>query len=212
MKAKYSNDNLGHYGLALNYYCHFTSPIRRYPDLIVHRLLKKYIINSEEFYSSNFNEAEELNKLDDLAKICSEQERKATDCERDVEDYKMAEYMEDHIGEKFEGTISSVTNFGMFVRLPNLIEGLVAMRDMNDDYYIYDEDNMCLIGGSKHKKYKLGSKVVVKCVNASKEAKQIDFILSSDRINKGNVKASQSRKRKTTNKLAHKGGVHAKKR
>lgn len=213
-KAEYSTLNIGHFGLASKCYTHFTSPIRRYPDLIVHRLLKKYVINSESFFSSRFNEEEELEKLDELAKICSEQERKATDCERDVEDYKMAEYMEGHIGEVFDGTISSVTNFGMFVRLPNLIEGLVSMRDMNDDYYIYDEDNMCLIGRSKHKKYKLGSKVIVKCINASKEAKQIDFILSSDKINKENKKGGKStvRKRKTGKGQTRKGGSHAKKR
>ena len=207
-KAEYSTLNIGHFGLASKCYTHFTSPIRRYPDLIVHRLLKKYIINSEDFYSNKFNEEDELNKLDELAKICSEQERKATDCERDVEDYKMAEFMEDHIGEVFDGTISSVTNFGMFVRLPNLIEGLVAMRDMTDDYYIYDEDNMCLIGRSKHKKYKLGSKVKVKCVNASKESKQVDFIVSSDKINTGNSKG----RKKSQTRRARKGGSHAKKR
>ena len=216
-KAEYSTVNIGHFGLASKCYTHFTSPIRRYPDLIVHRLLKKYIINSESFFSSRFNEEEELEKLDELAKICSEQERKATDCERDVEDYKMAEYMEDHIGERFEGTISSVTNFGMFVRLPNLIEGLVSMRDMNDDYYVYDEDNMCLIGRSKHKKYKLGSKVTVKCINASKEAKQVDFIVSSDKINKENKKGGKASKTSKVSKASiarksRKGGSHAKKR
>ena len=213
-KAEYSTLNIGHFGLASKCYTHFTSPIRRYPDLIVHRLLKKYIINSEDFYSNKFDEEDELNKLDELAKICSEQERKATDCERDVEDYKMAEFMEDHIGEVFDGTISSVTNFGMFVRLPNLIEGLVAMRDMTDDYYIYDEDNMCLIGRSKHKKYKLGSKVKVKCVNASKESKQVDFIVSSDKINTGNSKGRKKSGRpiKGQTRRARKGGSHAKKR
>lgn len=213
-KAEYSTLNIGHFGLASKCYTHFTSPIRRYPDLIVHRLLKKYIINSEDFYSNKFNEEDELNKLDELAKICSEQERKATDCERDVEDYKMAEFMEDHIGEVFDGTISSVTNFGMFVRLPNLIEGLVAMRDMTDDYYIYDEDNMCLIGRSKHKKYKLGSKIKVKCVNASKESKQVDFIVSSDKINTGNSKGRKKNGRpiKGQTRRARKGGSHAKKR
>ena len=114
----------------------------------------------------------------------------------------------------FDGTISSVTNFGMFVRLPNLIEGLVAMRDMTDDYYIYDEDNMCLIGRSKHKKYKLGSKIKVKCVNASKESKQVDFIVSSDKINTGNSKGRKKNGRpiKGQTRRARKGGSHAKKR
>jgi len=214
-KAEYSTLNIGHFGLASKCYTHYTSPIRRYPDLIVHRLVKKYIIHSEEFYSNEINDNEFMNaleeKLNELAKICSIQERKANDCERDVEDMKMAEYMENHIGEAFDGTISSITNFGMFVRLPNLIEGLIEYSGMTDDYYVYDEENMRLEGRSKHRVFKLGSPVKVKCINAWKETKQIDFILFCDKI-KVNKKPYKSKEEKMRQGLTKSKKNYSKKR
>ena len=170
-KAVYSPDNIGHYGLASPCYTHFTSPIRRYPDTTVHRLLRTYLfdrnINSEVLRHWQ-------NKLVYVAEHSSSRERASIDCEREVEDMKMAEYMEKHIGEEFEGMISTVANFGMFVELDNLIEGLVPIKDMND-FYHYDEVRMTLTGEKNHEKYSIGDKVVVKVVRADKEEKIIDF-------------------------------------
>ena len=170
-KAIYSDQNLGHYGLASKCYTHFTSPIRRYPDLTVHRLLRTYLFNNK-LDNNTINHWEE--RLGDIAAISSSAERRSVDCEREVEDMKMAEYMEQHIGEEFEGMISSVTNFGMFVMLDNLIEGLVPIKDM-DDFYHYNEDTLTLTGDRTNKRYRLGDKVKVKVVRAVKEDKMIDF-------------------------------------
>ena len=170
-KAVYSPDNLGHYGLASKCYTHFTSPIRRYPDTTVHRLLRTYLFDNK-IDMNTIHKWEE--KLVYIAEHSSEKERSSVDCEREVEDMKMAEYMEKHIGEEFEGMISSVTSFGMFVELPNLIEGLVPIKDM-PDFFHYDEERMTLTGEKSHVKYSIGDKVVVKVVRASKEDQTIDF-------------------------------------
>lgn len=170
-KAIYSPDNLGHYGLASKCYTHFTSPIRRYPDTTVHRLLRTYLFDSKVDMNT-IHKWEE--KLIYIAEHSSEKERSSVDCEREVEDMKMAEYMEQHIGEEFEGMISSVTSFGMFVELPNLIEGLIPIKDM-PDFFHYDEERMTLTGERSHVKYSIGEKVVVKVIRASKEDKTIDF-------------------------------------
>ena len=170
-KAIYSPENKGHYGLASTCYTHFTSPIRRYPDTTVHRLLHTYLIDGK-MDMSTIKKWEE--KLVYVAEHSSERERASVDCEREVEDMKMAEYMEKHIGEEFEGMISSVTSFGMFVELPNLIEGLVPIKDMKD-FFHFDEDKMTLTGERSHVKYSIGEKVVVRVVRASKEDKTIDF-------------------------------------
>lgn len=173
-KAIYSKDNLGHFGLGSKCYTHFTSPIRRYPDTTVHRLLRKYLfegkINDEvlRFWDE---------KLITLCEHTSLKEQNAVDCEREVDDMKMAEYMTYHIGEEFEGYISGVTNFGMFVELDNLVEGLVRIQDLKGDFFTYNEKDMSLTGEHKKLKYKLGDRVKVKVVNASKEEKQVDFIL-----------------------------------
>lgn len=173
-KAIYSKDNLGHFGLGSKCYTHFTSPIRRYPDTTVHRLLRKYLfennINSEvvKFWDE---------KLVVLCEHTSLKEQNAVDCEREVDDMKMAEYMTYHIGEEFEGYISGVTNFGMFVELDNLVEGLVRIQDLKGDFFVYNEKDMSLTGEHKKLKYKLGDRVRVKVVNASKEERQVDFIL-----------------------------------
>lgn len=176
-KAVYKPENLGHYGLASKCYTHFTSPIRRFPDTTVHNLLRKYIFNEPN--------DKELNRLieywdENLPALCdhaSEKERDSIDCERDVESMKMAEYMESHIGEEYDGTISSIMNFGLFVQLDNMIEGLVHISEIKGDYYTFDETTHTLRGEKKGKMYKLGQKVRVVVTNASKENSTIDFNL-----------------------------------
>lgn len=170
-KAVYKPENLGHYGLASKCYTHFTSPIRRYPDTTVHRLLRTYLFN-KDLSVGTIKKWED--KLVYIADHSSAKERASVDCEREVDDMKMAEYMENHIGEEYEGMISSVTNFGMFIELDNLIEGLVPLRDMND-FFHYDEEHMTLTGERSHVKYTIGERVIVKVIRASKEEKTIDF-------------------------------------
>ena len=171
-KAIYDKVNIGHFGLGSQCYTHFTSPIRRYPDTTVHRLLRTYLFN----HSMDKDTLEYWdNKLVFLTEHSSERERAAADCEREVNDMKIAEYMEKHIGEEYEGMINSVLNFGMFVELPNLIEGLVKVDSLKDDRYIYDETTFSLVGQSSKRRYRLGDKVKVKCVAASKEMKTVDF-------------------------------------
>jgi len=170
-KAVYKEENLGHYGLASKCYTHFTSPIRRYPDTTVHRLLRTYLFDNK-IDMQTIHKWEE--KLIYIAEHSSEKERASVDCEREVEDMKMAEYMEKHIGEEFEGMISSVTSFGMFVELDNLIEGLVPIKDM-PDFFHFDEERMTLTGEKTHIKYSIGDKVLIKVIRASKDDKTIDF-------------------------------------
>ena len=170
-KAVYKPENLGHYGLASTCYTHFTSPIRRYPDLTVHRLLRTYLFEGK-MDMGTLKRWEE--KLVYISEQSSSRERASIDCEREVEDMKMAEYMEQHIGEHFVGMVSSVTSFGMFVELDNLVEGLVPLRDMND-FFHFDEEHMTLTGEKTHIKYRIGDKVEIKVVKASKEEKTIDF-------------------------------------
>ena len=170
-KAVYKPENLGHYGLASSCYTHFTSPIRRYPDTTVHRLLRTYLFD-RKIDMSTIKKWEE--KLVYITEHSSSRERASIECEREVEDMKMAEYMEEHIGEEFEGMVSSVTSFGMFIELDNLIEGLVPLRDM-PDFFHYDEERMTLTGERSHVKYTIGDRVLIKVVRASKEEKTIDF-------------------------------------
>ncbi|MGM9934745.1 ribonuclease R [uncultured Clostridium sp.] len=171
MQARYAPECTGHFGLAAQYYCHFTSPIRRYPDLQIHRIIKEYL-------HGEIDEKRE-NKLKNIvshaAKQSSEMERKAQDAEREVDDLKKAEYMQDRIGEEFEGVISSVTSFGVFVELPSTIEGLVHITDLDDDYYIFEEEHLRLIGERTKKIYKLGDKVLVECVHVDMPNKEIFF-------------------------------------
>lgn len=173
-KAQYSKDNIGHFGLASKAYTHFTSPIRRYPDLVVHRLLKKYLIEND-MSMTTIQTLE--NNLVEIAQHSSEREVAAIDAERDVLDMKMAEYMEEHIGEEYEGTIDTITNFGFFVQLPNLVEGLVHVQTLKGDYYNYIPELLAMIGKNTKKMYRLGDKVKVKCIGASKETSMIDFEL-----------------------------------
>ena len=173
-KAEYSKDNIGHFGLASRAYTHFTSPIRRFPDLVVHRLLKKYLVEQD----MSMTTIQTLdNSLVDIAQHSSEREVAAVDAERDVLDMKMAEYMEDHIGEEYDGIINTITNFGFFVELPNLVEGLVHVQTLKGDYFTYVPDLLAMIGKSTKKTYRLGDKVRVRCVAASKETSMVDFEL-----------------------------------
>lgn len=177
-KAVYSAENIGHFGLGSKCYTHFTSPIRRYPDLTVHRLLHTFIFENK-INTETINYYESI--LPELAENCSTREQAAVEAEREVDDMKMAEYMEDHIGEVYEGHISGVTNFGFFVEIDNMIEGLVHANTLEGDYYSYIEELMALVGQKTKKMYRLGSPVRVKVVGASKEARTIDFIvLESD--------------------------------
>ena len=173
-KARYDIACVGHFGLASEYYTHFTSPIRRYPDLIVHRCLRKYLFNHD--IDPDKLKDDEL-KLADIAQQSSDQERNAVDAERAVEDMKMAEFFEDKIGQEFVGIISSITNFGMFVELPNTVEGLVHITNMTDDYYTFDKENLCLTGRTRSYQYKLGQKVLVRVIDAKKSTSTIDFRL-----------------------------------
>lgn len=178
-KARYDVNCLGHFGLALDEYTHFTSPIRRYPDLIVHRMLRRY-------YFSTVSDVKTIERdvewIEEAAVHTSKKERNAVEAERDVEDMKKCEYMEKYIGCKYDGVISSITKFGMFVELANTVEGLVHITNMKDDYYRYDDNSKALIGETSGKIYKMGQPIKVKVIDASRFKKQIDFeILSTKR-------------------------------
>ena len=173
-KAVYDKNNIGHFGLASKCYTHFTSPIRRYPDTTVHRLLRTYLFNK----NINMDTLKYWDqKLVSLGEHTSERERASIECEREVDDMKMAEYMEQHIGEEFTGIISGVMSFGMFIELPNKIEGLIRMDDLKDDYYTYDETTFSMIGNNNKRGYRLGDTVTVIVKAANKANHTIDFIL-----------------------------------
>ena len=158
--AKYEAQNKGHFGIASNYYCHFTSPIRRYPDLFINRIISEYINNDNKVGPKKRKRWGE--QAVNYAERSSERERLAQSAEREAQSMKMAEYMEDKIGEKYEGTISSVTEFGVFVELENTIEGLIRFENLGDDYYDYDEERKCLTGKHEKQVFKIGDKVTVK--------------------------------------------------
>ena len=173
-KAVYDKNNIGHFGLASKCYTHFTSPIRRYPDTTVHRLLRTYLFDK----NVNMDVIKYWDqKLASVALHSSERERASIECEREVDDMKMAEYMEKHIGEEFKGIISGVMSFGIFVELENKIEGLVKIDDLLDDYYTYDEASYSLIGNNNKRGYRLGDEVEVIVKSASKINHTIDFII-----------------------------------
>jgi len=176
-QAVYQVDNIGHFGLAAEYYSHFTSPIRRYPDLIVHRLLRAWMQNPE--LSAKQRDKLEI-ELDDIATNSSIRERAAAEAERATVDLKKAEYMFNHTGEEFEGTISGVTAFGMFVELGNGVEGLVHISSLSDDYYEFQEQQYSLIGAHKRKVYRLGDKVKIEVLQVNIAERNIDFIMAGE--------------------------------
>ena len=170
MKAKYSTHNIGHYGLAFEYYTHFTSPIRRYPDTMVHRLLTKY---QDGARSAN------QQKYEELCEHCSDMEQTAQMAERDSIKYKMVEFMEDKIGNEYDAHISGIQSYGIYCEIDeNHCEGMVPMRDLDDDYYDFDERNYCLVGRRHHHKYQLGDPVRIKVARANLEKRQLDFMLA----------------------------------
>ena len=187
MRAKYSPECVGHFGLAAKYYCHFTSPIRRYPDLQIHRIIKEFINDKIDD-----DRSKKLTALVDYAaRQSSETENIATEAEREVDDLKKAEYMLDRIGEEFEGIVSSVTSFGMFVELPNTIEGLIHITALDDDYYIYDENHLCLMGERTKKIYRLGDFVKVRCSKVDIPNREIYFDMVEDEYIREEIKASK---------------------
>lgn len=209
-KARYDEQCLGHFGLADEYYTHFTSPIRRYPDLLVHRLIRTYIFEHKIEEISHYEEI-----IPYLAEQSSQREREAIDIEREVDDMKMAEYMSNHIGEEYEGIISSVTHFGFFVELDNTVDGLVHISTLLDDYYQYDEKRLMLVGEMTGKTYKLSDKVKVRVVSCNKKEKTIDFELVNQKhrirkkktihINDKKVKTNHLKKGKINRSRRHKG-------
>ena len=171
-QAKYDTENVGHFGLSTDYYTHFTAPIRRYPDLIVHRLIRTYLIEGK-IDPETRSKWEQL--LPDIADHSSRMERRAVEAERETEELKKAEFMEDKIGQEFDGIISSITNFGMFVELPNTIEGLVHVSYMTDDYYHYDERHYAMIGERTGNVFRIGDEITVRVINVNKDERAIDF-------------------------------------
>lgn len=188
-QAKYSEENVGHYGLAAEDYTHFTSPIRRYPDLIVHRLIRSY---SEDVSEANQNKWAEI--LPDIAMHSSQMERRAVDAEREVDALKKAEYMADKVGEEFEGIISSVVKFGLFIELPNTIEGLIHINNLKQDYFHYLENHLALVGERTGLTFKIGQKVRIKVVKADPETREIDFeLVAAEEVEK--LQAPKANKR-----------------
>ena len=172
MKAKYSTHNIGHYGLAFDYYTHFTSPIRRYPDTMVHRLLTKY---QDGARSAN------QEKYEELCEHCSDMETVAQQAERDSIKYKMVEFMADKVGETYDAHISGIQSYGIYCEVDeNHCEGMVPMHDLDDDYYDFDEKNYCLVGRRHHHKYQLGDSIRIKVARANIEKRQLDFALAED--------------------------------
>ena len=176
MQARYTAENGGHFGLAAKYYCHFTSPIRRYPDLEIHRMIKKMLHGELDEKASAYYRR----KMPDWAKHCSKQERVAEDAERDTDALKKVEFMEDKVGQIYEGIISGVTNWGIYVELPNTIEGMVALSQMDDDYYEFDEKKMLVFGKRTKKSYRLGAKVVVAVAKVDRMMGTIDFVFEEE--------------------------------
>jgi ribonuclease R len=171
-KAIYSTHNIGHYGLAFKYYTHFTSPIRRYPDMMVHRLLQRYIDGGRSVVAEQYEK---------MCEHCSEMEQRSADAERASIKYKQVEFLKDKEGEVFDGVISGVSEWGLFVEIvENKCEGLVPMRDLDDDFYQFDEENYCLIGRRRRRKFQLGDQVKIQVARANLEKRQLDFVLAKD--------------------------------
>ena len=176
--ARYENENKGHFGIASKYYCHFTSPIRRYPDLFIHRIISFYLAHKYEV-TGKWKE-EYTKKAEKAAQQSSEREKIAQTVERDSEEMKKAEYMEDKIGEEYNGIVSGVTSFGMFVELENTVEGMVRFEDMGKEFFTYREDRKILVGENTKKTYRLGDSVKIRVIQADKATKRIRFQIVSE--------------------------------
>ncbi|MGX4668856.1 ribonuclease R [Cerasibacillus sp. JNUCC 74] len=192
-QAKYDPQSIGHFGLATPYYTHFTSPIRRYPDLTVHRLIRMYLIDKK---MDQRTLKKWKSELPEIAKQSSIAERRAVDAERETDDLKKAEFMQDKIGEEYTGVISSITNFGLFVELENTIEGLIHVSYLTDDYYHYDQRSQAMIGERTAKMYRIGQEVQVKVVGVNIDERTVDFAIVYDEHseNKQVIKAKRERK------------------
>ena len=212
-QAVYQSDNLGHFGLALESYSHFTSPIRRYPDLVVHRVIKSILqqqLDSKEIDSANEGLYDyKLEEVIELGEHCSMTERRADEATRDVSDWLKCEFMQDHVGDSFTGVISTVTNFGLFVRLQDLhIEGLVHITALGQDYYHYDDVRMCLTGENSGVKYRVGDVVTVQVAAVNLDEKKIDLTMQSvsgktgDKLRKPNKKSTTKPKKSSKTKAS----------
>ena len=171
--ARYESENKGHFGIASKYYCHFTSPIRRYPDLFIHRIISKYL--KQGYNLSEEEIAKYSTQATKYAEESSEREKIAQKVERESVDIKMAEYMESHIGEEYDGIISSITSFGIFVELENTVEGMIRFDKLGDEYFVYDEDHKTLLGEKTKTMYHIGDKIKIRVIRADKNSRQIDF-------------------------------------
>ena len=171
--ARYENENKGHFGIASKYYCHFTSPIRRYPDLFIHRIISRYLENNYQLSDEQLEKYQEQSLR--YAESSSDREKIAQKVERDAEDIKKAEFMQDKIGEEYDGIISSITSFGVFVELENTVEGLIRFDDLGDEYFIYDENKKTLQGEKSKKMYKIGDSIRIRVIFADKLTRRIDF-------------------------------------
>nr|MCR5791577.1 RNB domain-containing ribonuclease [Lachnospiraceae bacterium] len=188
-QAKYTTECSGHFGLATRYYCHFTSPIRRYPDLQIHRIIKENLRNG--LSPKRIAHFEKI--LPEVAAASSRLERRADESEREVEKMKKVEYMEKYIGEEFEGVVSGVTSWGMYVELPSTIEGMIRISELPGDYYYFDEEHYCMVGEHTKRTFSLGERVKVRVVGADKLQRTIDFELveEEEENGKGNKKANR---------------------
>ena len=171
--ARYESENKGHFGIASKYYCHFTSPIRRYPDLFIHRIISKYL--KQGYNLSDEEKTKYDSQATKYAETSSEREKVAQKVERESVDIKMAEYMEQHIGEEYDGIISSITSFGVFVELENTVEGMIRFEKLGDEYFEYDEDRKTLLGEKTKTMYHIGDKIHIRVIRADKQSRQIDF-------------------------------------
>lgn len=196
-QAKYAPESVGHFGLATKFYTHFTSPIRRYPDLIVHRLIRTYLLEGD---LSDETLERWREKLPEIARHTSEMERRAVDAERETDDLKKTEFMSQKIGEEFDAIISSITNFGIFVELPNTIEGLIHVSYLTDDYYHYDEKHQAMIGERTGNVFRIGDEITVRVINVNKEEHDVDFEIVG-------MKDKKNRPNKNSDKKKQKAGM-----
>jgi ribonuclease R len=222
-QAVYQSDNLGHFGLALPYYSHFTSPIRRYPDLVVHRVIKSILVEESAKANESAEKADlhqqnlqanvgfyqyKLEQVIELGEHCSMTERRADEATRDVADWLKCEFMQDHVGDTFTGVISTVTNFGLFVRLHDIhIEGLIHITSLGRDYYHYDDVRMCLTGENTQVSYRVGDVVEIQVASVNLDEKKIDLMLT-DKLQ--SAKSTGRKKDKTDKSKKSKRSVKSK--